>query len=83
MAAQSTATSATQAKDRHYAHLASSLIRLNQAVGQTADLFEQLQIDLDAMRMLAGWHTAQFIAVASDVDHEPLPEDNHTRRESS
>ncbi|TFK51678.1 hypothetical protein OE88DRAFT_1604795, partial [Heliocybe sulcata] len=56
---QSHPTSATQAKDRHYAHLSASLIRLSHSIGQTADLFAALQVDLDAMRLLAGWHAAQ------------------------
>lgn len=51
--------SATQAKERHYAQLANSLTRLSRSVGQTADLFEQLQIDLDSMRTLAALHAAQ------------------------
>ncbi|TFY53675.1 hypothetical protein EVG20_g10008 [Dentipellis fragilis] len=60
-------TSATQAKERHYAQLASSLTRLSRAVGQTADLFEQLQVDLDSMRILAGAHAAQFMTVATEL----------------
>lgn len=52
-------TNATQAKDRLYAQLASSIKNMSRAVGQTADLFEQLQVDLDAMRTLAGTHAAQ------------------------
>jgi hypothetical protein len=50
---------ATQAKDRLYGQLAASLKNMSRAVGQTADLFEQLQTDLDAMRVLAGTHAAQ------------------------
>lgn len=53
---------ATQAKDRLYAQLASSLKNMSRAVGQTADLMEQLQNDLDAMRVLAGTHAAQCVA---------------------
>ena len=57
---QSTApTNATQAKDRHYAQLGHSLTRLSQAVGQTADLSEQLKVTLDAMKTLAANHAAQ------------------------
>jgi len=33
---------------------------MSRAIGQTADLFEQLQTDLDAMRVLAGTHAAQY-----------------------
>ena len=52
---------ATQAKDRLYAQLSTSLKNMSRAVGQTADLFEQLQVDLDAMRGLAGIHAAQCV----------------------
>ena len=51
--------SASQAKDRNYAHLSKSLARLSRAMSQTAGLFEQLHLDLDAMRTLAGIHGAQ------------------------
>lgn len=54
---------ATQAKDRLYAQLASSLKNMSRAIGQTADLMEHLQNDLDAMRVLAGTHAAQCVAV--------------------
>lgn len=53
---------ATQAKDRLYAQLASSLKNMSRAIGQTADLMEQLQNDLDAMRVLAGTNAAQWVA---------------------
>jgi hypothetical protein len=53
------AKSASQAKHRNYAHLSKSLARLSRAMGQTAALFEQLHLDLDAMRTLAGIHSAQ------------------------
>jgi hypothetical protein len=49
----------SQTKDKNYAHLSKSLARLSRAMGQTADLFEQLHLDLDAMRTLAGIHGAQ------------------------
>ncbi|KAG9308609.1 hypothetical protein JVU11DRAFT_11716 [Chiua virens] len=52
---------ATQAKDRLYAQLASNIKNMSRAVGQTADLMEQLQNDLDAMRVLAGTHAAQWV----------------------
>ncbi|KZV68949.1 hypothetical protein PENSPDRAFT_609349 [Peniophora sp. CONT] len=58
-------SSATQAKERQYAQLASSLTRLSRAIGQTAILFEQLQVDLDAMRTLAGLHAAQLMTGTS------------------
>ncbi|OAX41376.1 hypothetical protein K503DRAFT_685555 [Rhizopogon vinicolor AM-OR11-026] len=62
---------ATQAKDRLYGQLAASLKNMSRAVGQTADLFEQLQTDLDAMRVLAGTHAAQFMTVAAELNPEP------------
>ncbi|KAG1897508.1 uncharacterized protein F5891DRAFT_1044480 [Suillus fuscotomentosus] len=61
---------ATQAKDRLYSQLAASLKNMSRAVGQTADLFEQLQTDLDAMRVLAGTHAAQFMTVAAELSPE-------------
>jgi len=47
---------------------------MSRAVGLTADLFEQLQVDLDAMRTLAGIHAAQlaFIFEASRRDSNLL-----------
>ncbi|KAG2141343.1 hypothetical protein DEU56DRAFT_796351 [Suillus clintonianus] len=50
---------ATQTKDRLYDQLAASLKNVSRAVGQTADLFEHLQTNLSAMRVLAGTHAAQ------------------------
>ncbi|KZT27771.1 hypothetical protein NEOLEDRAFT_1130236 [Neolentinus lepideus HHB14362 ss-1] len=64
------ATSATQVKDRQYAHLSASLIRLSHSIGQTADLFAALQVDLDAMRLLAGWHASQFMSVGAATTEE-------------
>ena len=52
-------TSANQAKERLYAQLASSLGRMSRAISQTADLCEQLQVDLHAMRVLAGLDAAK------------------------
>jgi len=68
MNAYSQPTNATQAKDRLYAQLSTSLKNMSRAVGQTADLFEQLQVDLDAMRTLAGIHAAQFMTVAAELN---------------
>jgi hypothetical protein len=51
---------AVQAKDRLYGQLVANLKNMSRAIGQTADLFEQLQADLDAMRVLAGTHAAQW-----------------------
>jgi len=59
---------ATQTKDRLYAQLATSLKNMSRAVGKTADLFEQLQVDLGAMRTLAGIHAAQFMVVAAEIN---------------
>ncbi|KII87446.1 hypothetical protein PLICRDRAFT_112626 [Plicaturopsis crispa FD-325 SS-3] len=61
-------TSATQAKDRLYGQLSASLSRMSRAIGNTADLFEHLQSDLDAMRVLAGLHAAQFMTVAAELN---------------
>ncbi|KIJ61975.1 hypothetical protein HYDPIDRAFT_30798 [Hydnomerulius pinastri MD-312] len=71
-------TGATQAKDRLYGQLAASLKNMSRAVGQTADLFEQLQTDLDAMRVLAGTHAAQFMTVAAELNPESAREDDST-----
>ncbi|KIJ20770.1 hypothetical protein PAXINDRAFT_65999 [Paxillus involutus ATCC 200175] len=74
---------ATQAKDRLYSQLAARLKNMSRVVGQTADLFEQLQNDLDAMRVLAGTHAAQFMTVASELNSEPAGEgDSRTGSES-
>lgn len=55
------ATGATQAKDRHYMQLGHSLARLSRAMGQTADLCEQLRLNLDSMKLLAANHAAQYV----------------------
>lgn len=54
-------TNATQAKDRNYMQLGHSLARLSRAVGQTADLCEALKVNLDAMKVLAASHGAQYV----------------------
>jgi len=59
MNSQPHAKSASQAKERNYAHLSKSLARLSRAMGETAGLFEQLHLDLNALRTLAGIHSAQ------------------------
>lgn len=56
---QAHSTNAIQAKDRNYMQLGNSLARLSRAVGQTADLCEQLKDNLDAMKVLAASHSAQ------------------------
>jgi len=48
--------------------LSKSLAHLSRAVGQTADLFDQLRLDLDAMRTLAGIHSAQLMTVAAELN---------------
>ncbi|KAF8801285.1 hypothetical protein BYT27DRAFT_7198355 [Phlegmacium glaucopus] len=58
-------TSATQAKECLYTQLAGSLGRMSRAISQTADLCEQLQVDLHAMRVLAGLDAAKFMTVAT------------------
>ncbi|KAF9462968.1 hypothetical protein BDZ94DRAFT_1219125 [Collybia nuda] len=63
-------TNATQAKDRLYTQLAGSLGRMSRAIGQTADLCEQLQIDLHAMRTFAGLDAAKFMTVAAQLNPE-------------
>lgn len=50
---------AAQAKERLYTQLAGSISRLANATSQTADLCEQLQYDLLAMRQLAGLDAAK------------------------
>jgi hypothetical protein len=52
-------TNATQAKERLYAQLAASLGRMSRAISQTADLCEQMQMDLHAMRVFAGLDAAK------------------------
>lgn len=54
-------TNATQAKDRLYTQLSSSIGRMTRAVSQTADLCEQLQVDLQAMRTFAGLDAAKYV----------------------
>jgi hypothetical protein len=54
-------TNATQTKERLYAQLALSLGRMSRAVSQTADLCEQLQVDLHAMRIFAGLDAAKYV----------------------
>lgn len=52
-------TNATQAKDRLYSQLSNSLGRMSRAISQTADLCEQLQVDLHSMRAFAGLDAAK------------------------
>ncbi|KAF7377785.1 hypothetical protein MSAN_00201800 [Mycena sanguinolenta] len=59
-------TNATQAKERLYAQLAASLSRMSRATSQTADLCQQLETDLHAMRTFAGLDAAKLMT--ADVD---------------
>ena len=52
-------TSATQTKERLYSQLAGSLGRMSRAITRTADLCEQLQVDLHAVRVFAGLDAAK------------------------
>ena len=52
-------TNATQVKDRLYAQFAQSLGRMTRAISRTADLCEQLQVDLQAMRTFAALDAAK------------------------
>ncbi|KAK7445442.1 hypothetical protein VKT23_014861 [Stygiomarasmius scandens] len=70
-------TNATQAKDRLYSQLASSFGRMNRALSQTAGLCESLQVDLEAMRIFAGFDAARFMAVAASLN----PEDEEMEQE--
>ncbi|KIY52778.1 hypothetical protein FISHEDRAFT_69589 [Fistulina hepatica ATCC 64428] len=59
---------ATQTKERLYTQLVGSMTRMTRAIGQTADLCEQLQLDLHAMRIFAGIDAAKLMTVASNVN---------------
>ncbi|KIL65539.1 hypothetical protein M378DRAFT_38863, partial [Amanita muscaria Koide BX008] len=61
-------TNATQAKDRLYTQLAQSLGRMTRAFSRTADLCEQFQVDLQAMRTFAALDAAKFMTVASQLN---------------
>ncbi|KAF8972635.1 hypothetical protein BDZ97DRAFT_1913134 [Flammula alnicola] len=69
-------TNATQTKERLYAQLAMSLGRTSRAISQTADLCEQLQVDLHAMRIFAGLDAAKFMTVAAQLNPEEEGEEN-------
>ena len=51
--------SVNQRKDRLYAQLSSTLVRLKHSAARTTDLMEALQADLDSMKTFAGIHAAQ------------------------
>lgn len=55
--------SAAQRKDRLYAQLSASLVRLKQSATRTTDLVEALQNDLDAMKTFTGIHAAQSVFI--------------------
>ncbi|KAJ7105796.1 hypothetical protein C8R46DRAFT_1366405 [Mycena filopes] len=81
MNAANVPTNATQAKDRLYSQLSSSLSRMSRAIGQTADLCEQLQVDLLAMRTFAGLDAAKLMTVAAKLNNEAEDEES-VRHES-
>lgn len=62
--------SAVQTKERLYGQLASSLGRMTRAMTQTADLCEQLQFDLHAMRVFAGLDAAKYVFLAFYIDSD-------------
>ncbi|KAF9470653.1 hypothetical protein BDN70DRAFT_821068 [Pholiota conissans] len=61
-------TNATQTKERLYAQLAMSLGRTSRAISQTADLCEQLQVELNAMRIFSGLDAAKFMTIAAQLN---------------
>ncbi|KAG6891608.1 hypothetical protein C0992_002647 [Termitomyces sp. T32_za158] len=76
-------TNATQAKDRLYAQLSASLGRMSRAIGRTADLSEQLQVDLHAMRIFAGLDAAKFMTVAAQFNPEDSAETTREEHETT
>lgn len=56
-------TSATQAKERLYAQLAGSMGRMTRAMGRTADLCEQMQVDLYAMKTFASLEASKWVFI--------------------
>ncbi|KAJ7061028.1 hypothetical protein C8F01DRAFT_947368, partial [Mycena amicta] len=63
-----TTTNATQKKERRYAELATALSRMSRAIAQTADLCEQVHMDLQAMRDFAGIDASKFMTVAAQIN---------------
>ncbi|KAJ7035693.1 hypothetical protein C8F04DRAFT_1098218 [Mycena alexandri] len=63
-------TNATQTKHRLYSQLSASLSRMSRAIGQTAELCDQLQVDLLAMRTFAGLDAAKLMTVAAKLNSE-------------
>ena len=53
------AISATQAKGHLYRQLMLNLRRMSEAISSTADLCEQLQVDLQAMKTFSGLEAAK------------------------
>ncbi|KAJ7650680.1 hypothetical protein FB45DRAFT_23423 [Roridomyces roridus] len=74
-------TNATQAKERLYSQLSVSLTRMHGAIRRTADLCEQLQEDLNAMRTFAGLDATKLMTVATNVTTE-IEDEHNQRRES-
>ncbi|KAJ8094687.1 hypothetical protein AAF712_012339 [Marasmius tenuissimus] len=76
-------TNATQAKERLYAQLAHSFKRMNQAMGQNADLWELMQVDLHSMRTFAGLDAARFMTIASSLNPEEPDDDSFEAQRTS
>jgi len=70
-------TNATQTKERLYAQLAVSTGRMSRAISQTANMCEQLQVDLHAMRILAGLDAAKFMTIAAQLNPEDASEEGN------
>ncbi|KAF9258884.1 hypothetical protein L218DRAFT_876060 [Marasmius fiardii PR-910] len=75
-------TNATQSKERLYAQLATSFKQMNRAMGQNADLWEQMQVDLHSMRTFAGLDAARFMTIASSLNPEE-PENSFEAQRNS
>ncbi|KAJ7106487.1 hypothetical protein C8R43DRAFT_1080656 [Mycena crocata] len=76
-------TNATQAKERLYHQLSGSLSRMHRAITQTADLCEQLQVDLHSMRTFAGLDAAKLMTVASKLNRDSEDEDSVRTQEDA
>ncbi|KAJ6561895.1 hypothetical protein B0H19DRAFT_1259532 [Mycena capillaripes] len=69
-------TNATQAKDRLYSQLSSSLSRMHRAMSKTADLCEQLQVDLHVMQTFVGLDAAKLMTVGA----KPNPKEGESEQ---
>lgn len=68
----------SQAKDRQYAQLSKSVGRLSNALAQTAELFDELNSDLHAMRTLGATHASLCVSRLFDISMEA--DENDTER---